>query len=116
MDFVSRDKRARWKSLDSVASFGWCGSAAFGGWMADKYDYTRTFLLTAIFQILSLCVWCCMLPLVPRKEGTPLALQPQQGNEERDNNGNDPDNNAFRVQLSAHDADETVAELSEPLL
>ena len=70
MDFVPKSSRARWKSLDSVASFGWCGSAAFGGWLADKYDYTHTFLCTAIFQIVALCIWCLLLPLVPRIEGS----------------------------------------------
>jgi MFS family permease len=69
MDFVPKDQRARWKSLDSVASFGWCGSAAFGGWLADKFDYTYTFLITAILQSVGVAVWCLLLPLVPRKEG-----------------------------------------------
>jgi MFS family permease len=69
MDFVPKDERARWKSLDSVASASWCGSAALGGWLADKYDYTYTFLITAILQTIGTCVWCLLLPLVPRKEG-----------------------------------------------
>lgn len=69
MDFVPKDERARWKSLDSVASFGWCGSAALGGMIADKYDYTHTFLLTAIVQTIGIAVWALLLPLVPRKEG-----------------------------------------------
>lgn len=69
MDYVPKDQRGRWKSLDSVAIFGWCGSAALGGWVADKYDYTHTFFLTAIFEIVSTGVWCLLLPLVPRLEG-----------------------------------------------
>jgi hypothetical protein len=28
MDFVPSDTRARWKSLDSISVFGWCGAAA----------------------------------------------------------------------------------------
>ena len=36
MDFVPKATRARWTSLDSVSSFGWCGSAALGGIIADK--------------------------------------------------------------------------------
>ena len=39
MDFVPKETRARWKSLDSISQFGWCGSAAPGGWLADKYSY-----------------------------------------------------------------------------
>ena len=69
MDFVPKQERARWMSLDSVASFGWCGSAAFGGWLSDKYDYTYTFLITAIIQGVGVAVWALLLPLVPRKEG-----------------------------------------------
>lgn len=69
MDFVPKEERARWKSLDSVASFGWCGSAALGGMIADRYDYTHTFLATAIVQSIGLAVWGLLLPLVPRKEG-----------------------------------------------
>jgi len=125
MDFVPKDKRARWKSLDSVASFGWCGSAAFGGWLADKYDYTHTFLVTAIFQIVALGVWCCLLPLVPRIEGTQLVVvvehedQPptaqQQGEEEAHDGcnviSNDNNNNG------GEDTTTTMTtELSEPLL
>jgi MFS family permease len=69
MDFVPKHSRGRWKSLDSVASFGWCGSAALGGWLADKYDYTYTFLITAILQSVAIGVWALLLPLVPRTEG-----------------------------------------------
>ena len=31
MDYVPKSTRARWKALDSVSMFGWCGSAALGG-------------------------------------------------------------------------------------
>lgn len=50
MDSVPKNERARWKSLESVAIFGWCGSAALGGFLVDKYDYTYTFLITAAVQ------------------------------------------------------------------
>jgi MFS family permease len=72
MDYVPKEERGRWKSLDSVASFGWCGSAALGGMIADKYDYTRTFLITAILQTIGTAVWALLLPLVPRNEGEAL--------------------------------------------
>jgi MFS family permease len=85
MDFVPKQERARWKSLDSVASFGWCGSAAFGGWLADKYDYTATFLITAILQSIGIAVWCLLLPLVPRTEGFHSM---DESMDERDNNDN----------------------------
>ena len=46
-----------------------CGSAAFGGWLADKYDYTYSFLITAILQSLGIVIWATLLPLVPKIEG-----------------------------------------------
>jgi hypothetical protein len=42
MDFVPKQERARWKSLESVGAFGWCGSAALGGILADKYVRPKT--------------------------------------------------------------------------
>ena len=69
MDFVPKEERARWKSLESVAAFGWCGSAALGGWLADKYDYTYTFLITALLQTFGYLVFSSLIPLVPRQEG-----------------------------------------------
>mmetsp|Transcript_53621 Transcript_53621/g.130620 ORF Transcript_53621/g.130620 Transcript_53621/m.130620 type:complete len:235 (+) Transcript_53621:119-823(+) len=83
MDFVPKNERARWKSLDSVASFGWCGSAALGGWIADKYDYTYTFLITAILQSCGIVVWSFLLPLVPRKEGTRVMDDADSSNDSR---------------------------------
>jgi len=74
MDFVPKESRARWTSLDAVASFGWCGSAAFGGWLADKYDYTYAFFLTAVIQTIGIFVWSLLLPLVPRHEGGPPSV------------------------------------------
>jgi hypothetical protein len=37
-----------WKSLESVSSFGWSGSAYFGGLISSQADYSKTFLATAI--------------------------------------------------------------------
>ena len=68
VDYVPKNERARWKSLDSVVSFGWCGSAALGGWLSDKYDYTFTFLITAIIQTIGVLCFFPLFPLVPRKE------------------------------------------------
>eukprot|EP00966_Prymnesium_polylepis_P267986 6191071-Prymnesium_polylepis.1 len=50
MDFVPKSTRARWKSLDSIGQFGWCGSAALGGYLADLHGYSFTFLITAGVQ------------------------------------------------------------------
>jgi len=70
MDFVPKNQRGRWKSLESIAAFGWCGSAALGGWTSDHAhgDYTYTFRITAAIQSLGILVWALLLPLVPRHE------------------------------------------------
>ena len=50
MDFVPPSTRARWKALDSIGTFGWCGSAALGGYLADLKGYSFTFFITAGVQ------------------------------------------------------------------
>ena len=50
MDYVPKSTRARWKSLEAVSIFGWCGSALIGGVLADNYGYPRTFLITIALQ------------------------------------------------------------------
>lgn len=68
MDFVPKDTRSRWKSLDSIAVFGWCGSAAVGGILADRYSYSFTFYITAILQGLGGLILILLIPLVPINE------------------------------------------------
>ena len=68
MDFVPSHTRARWKSLDSVAVFGWCGSAALGGYLADLKGYTFTFLVTAGVQATATLLQATLVFVVPRKE------------------------------------------------
>mmetsp|Transcript_48587 Transcript_48587/g.94973 ORF Transcript_48587/g.94973 Transcript_48587/m.94973 type:complete len:494 (-) Transcript_48587:59-1540(-) len=67
MDNVPKKERARWISLSSIASFGWCGSAALGGVLADKYGYTYSFSITAIIQTVAIFMLFLLLPLVPRE-------------------------------------------------
>jgi MFS family permease len=68
MDYCPKDQRARWKSLESVSQFGWCGSAAVGGWVSDHYDYQHTFFMTAVIQTVGVLILTLLLPLVPRTE------------------------------------------------
>jgi len=68
MDFVPKAYRARWKSLESVAQFGWCGSAALGGYLADRFDYSFTFLITAAIQGSAILIWATLIPYIPRYE------------------------------------------------
>ena len=66
MDYVPKSTRARWKALDSISAFGWCGSAALGGLIADKYDYSTTFLATASLQALGTLMFSSLWLLIPR--------------------------------------------------
>lgn len=68
MDFVPKSTRARWKSLESISQFGWCGSAALGGWLGDRFGYSYTFLITAMIQGAAVLLMCTLLPVVPRRE------------------------------------------------
>ena len=74
MDYCPKDQRARWLSLESVSQFGWCGSAAVGGWISDRYDYQHTFFITALIQTFGILIFTLLLPLVPRKESD-LSMQ-----------------------------------------
>lgn len=68
MDSVPTQQRARWASAQSLVRFGWCGSAAAGGVLADRFGYAHTFLITAAVQAAATVVQCALLPLVPRAE------------------------------------------------
>eukprot|EP01062_Namystynia_karyoxenos_P058263 TRINITY_DN497_c0_g3_i1.p1 TRINITY_DN497_c0_g3~~TRINITY_DN497_c0_g3_i1.p1 ORF type:complete len:530 (+),score=123.87 TRINITY_DN497_c0_g3_i1:129-1718(+) len=71
MDFVPRETRARWKSLQSVSIFGWCGSAFLGGVIGDHYGYAHTFVITAIVQAAGNFPLVLLYPVVPaeREDG-----------------------------------------------
>jgi MFS family permease len=53
MDNVPSNQRARWKSLESIAAFGWTGSALVGGILSDEHSYQFTFAITAWMQLAS---------------------------------------------------------------
>lgn len=84
MDFVPSDQRARWKALDSIASFGWCGSAALGGYLADQpsIGYTGTFLYTAAIQGAAVLLQASLMLIVPlheKKEARPESADAAEG-------------------------------------
>lgn len=64
MDYVSKNSRARWKSLESIGQAGWCGSAFLGGILADSYGYTFTFVITIAAQAAGTLVYAGMLGVV----------------------------------------------------
>uniref|UniRef100_A0A7S2S739 Major facilitator superfamily (MFS) profile domain-containing protein n=1 Tax=Mucochytrium quahogii TaxID=96639 RepID=A0A7S2S739_9STRA len=61
IDFVNKEARARWSSMDSVTQFSWSGSAVLGGLLVDKYGYGSSFLATALVQIAALSTFGSLL-------------------------------------------------------
>ena len=76
MDNVPKSTRARWKTLESISMFGWCGSAFIGGYLADKFSYNFTFLITAILQLLAGIPMVLIMPVV--KKEVPSSQQEQE--------------------------------------
>ena len=66
MDFAPKSARARWKSLENVTTFGWCGSAALGGYIADRFDYSTTFLATAALQAAGTLIFSSLYFIIPK--------------------------------------------------
>ena len=64
MDYVPKDQRARWKSLESVTTVSWCGSAAFGGFLSDRYNYTSTFIVTIVMQAIATLCYSTLITVV----------------------------------------------------
>ena len=48
---------------------GWCGLAALGGWLADKYSYGFTFYITAAVQGAAIVMQSALIFIVPRLRG-----------------------------------------------
>jgi len=65
MDYVPKETRARWKSLDSFRSTTWAGSAVIGGWLANQYDYSFTFIVTSFVHLLGTMILALLWPIVP---------------------------------------------------
>lgn len=64
MDVVPSNQRARWKSLESIAAFGWTGSALVGGILSDSHSYQFTFVTTATMQLIGAFLLIPIQPLV----------------------------------------------------
>lgn len=58
---VEPKAQGRWASRTSMSTFGWAGSAAFGGWICDNYGYGFTFVITAMLHA---CGTLCLIPIL----------------------------------------------------
>eukprot|EP00123_Amoebidium_parasiticum_P012836 comp21606_c0_seq1/m.30278 comp21606_c0_seq1/g.30278 ORF comp21606_c0_seq1/g.30278 comp21606_c0_seq1/m.30278 type:complete len:454 (-) comp21606_c0_seq1:584-1945(-) len=65
MDYVTKENRGKWNSLESISSFGWSGSAALGGVLVDRVGFGHTFYFTALVQFVALVPVFLLLPVVP---------------------------------------------------
>ncbi|GAX16023.1 hypothetical protein FisN_22Hh119 [Fistulifera solaris] len=73
MDAVPSNQRARWKSLESIASFGWTGSALLGGILSDSHSYEYTFAITATMQLVGGLMLIPIQHLVEREQVEPIS-------------------------------------------
>lgn len=65
MDIVPKEHRARWESLQSIITLGWCGSALLGGFINDKADYSSTFLITSACHLLGNFIYLFIRNAIP---------------------------------------------------
>ena len=68
MDNVPSNRRARWKSLESIAQFGWTGSALVGGILSDQHSYEFTFAITATMQLAGCLLLLLIQPFVEAEQ------------------------------------------------
>ena len=82
MDAVPSNQRARWKSLESIASFGWTGSALLGGILSDAHSYQFTFSITATLQLVGALILIPIRTMV-KQENDPV-VQSTSTDDDRD--------------------------------
>lgn len=64
-DFTPSSQRGRWNAIETLCGSVWSGSAFIGGYMADRYDYRFTFLVTAGIYAVGCTLYSPLLCLVP---------------------------------------------------
>lgn len=63
MDFVAKEYRARWNSLEGLSMFSWAGSAVLGGFVVDAYGYRVCFLVAAVVYTCGVLIEAMLIPL-----------------------------------------------------
>jgi len=66
MDFVPKNQRGKWNSLQSVNVFSWAGSAVAGGYLIDRFDFAGIFVTTGLMQV------CAIAPLLLVRSRVPM--------------------------------------------
>ena len=70
---ILQKSRGKWSAVDSIAMFGWSGSAFLGGIMVDHVGFDWCFLITAIAQCSG---WAVSSHLWPGSLGSGRKLRP----------------------------------------
>jgi len=84
-DYVPKEYRARWNTLESIASFGWSGSAVLGGHLVAKHGYSVTFAITASVQLLGVLLFALpLLPLVAKESDIQKLVETHKQEEAED--------------------------------
>jgi len=66
-DFTPSSQRGRWNAVETLCGGVWSGSAFIGGYMADRYDYSTTFLITAVVYAVACLVYAPLVWIVPKQ-------------------------------------------------
>ena len=69
MDAVPRNQRARWRALQSMAEYGWSGSAGLGGIISDRGGYQQAFFVSCYIELFAIFLFSFLLFLVPSTRG-----------------------------------------------
>ncbi|QDZ20459.1 MFS general substrate transporter [Chloropicon primus] len=81
-DYVPKEYRGRWNTLESISSFGWSGSAVLGGHLVKLSGYSTTFLITAVIQLLGVVLFALPItPLVALEKDIQKAVEALKDNE-----------------------------------
>ena len=62
-DVVAKADRGKWASLENLTSCTWTGSAALGGLLVQRYDYSFTFLITGVIYTVGTLPLVLLVPL-----------------------------------------------------
>ncbi|GMF38952.1 unnamed protein product [Phytophthora fragariaefolia] len=77
MDFVPRQYRARWNSLEGLTVASWAGSAVLGGVIVDAYGYRLCFITAALVYVCGLALETMLIPLTRHATESLEIVKPQ---------------------------------------
>lgn len=66
-DYVSKEHRAKWNSIETVSTAVFSASAMLGGYIIDQIGYRSTFLITAALQMVSTLMYAPLVTLVAKE-------------------------------------------------